>query len=152
MTTATDRSTDQQTHTGDEGGASRRTRDAHPRSKRVLVKLNEKEYDDLAAAAERAELTTTGFVATAALAAARSRPSPTEPAAGITRTELAALQRDLFAARAALGKIGSNLNQAVKLLHTNGRPPTWLDDTVARCHTAMRNLDTLVAEVDRRLR
>lgn len=152
MTTTSNENTDQKQPTGNAGHGSRRARDASPRRKQVFVRLSDHEYDDLASAAERAELTTTGFVATAALAAARNQPSPTEPAAGITRTELAKLQHDLFAARAELGKIGSNLNQAVKALHYSGQAPTGLDDTVARCHTAMNNLDTLVAEVDRRLR
>jgi hypothetical protein len=131
---------------------SRRARDTRQRSKQVFVRLNAQEYDDLATAAMRAELTTTGFVAEAALAAARGHATPMDPAAGITRAELKELQRELIAARAELGRIGNNLNQAVRVLNAIGRAPTWLDDVVVRCGTALGNLDAVVAEVDGRLR
>jgi hypothetical protein len=69
------------------------------------VRFTADEYAELAAAATRAGLTTTGYVGEAALAAARGVNATGEVDTGaITRAELAALQRDLFAARTAVNQ------------------------------------------------
>jgi hypothetical protein len=67
------------------------------------VRFTAEEYAELAAAAARAGLTTTGYFGEAALAAARGVTATGEVDTGaITRAELAAVQRDLFAARTAV--------------------------------------------------
>jgi hypothetical protein len=99
-------------------------------------------------------MTPTGFCADAALAAARGTNGPSALAngGGITRAELAALQRDLFAARTAVGRVGTNLNQAVAALNATGEPPVWLGRAVARCCRVLEQVDAAAAAIDRRLR
>ncbi|MFB9187119.1 hypothetical protein ACFFX1_54115 [Dactylosporangium sucinum] len=70
----------------------------------------------------------------------------------MTRHELAELQRDLFAARTAVIRTGTNLNQAVAALNATDEAPVWLGLAVARCERALGQLDAVVGEVDRRLR
>src|SRR5687768_15471461 len=74
------------------------------RRQRINLRLDADEQQTVADAAGRAGLTPTGFCADAALAAARGSAAPGTPVVGtgMTRTELATLQRDLFAARTAL--------------------------------------------------
>jgi hypothetical protein len=150
MTTSADRTGEQPA--GHARGGDRRHR--YPgRNCQVFVRLSDDEYTTLAAAAARVELTTTGYVAEAALAAARDQETPGSPMdqAGIARVELAQLQRELFAARTALGRIGSNLNQAVTTLHRLGRPPAWLHETVIACRRVVERVDAVVTKVDGRL-
>jgi hypothetical protein len=67
------------------------------------VRFTAEEYAELAAAAARAGLTTTGYVGEATLAAAQGVTATGEvDTSAITRAELAALQRDLFVARTAV--------------------------------------------------
>jgi hypothetical protein len=69
------------------------------------VRFTAEEYADLTAAATRAGLTTTGYVGEAALAAARGVTTTGEvDTGGSSRAELAALQRDLSAARTAVSQ------------------------------------------------
>lgn len=83
------------------------------RTRQVFVRLSCDEYDDLTAAAARVELTPTGYVAEAALAAARGQRTPgLADGAAATRAELAQLQRELFAARTELVRVGTSLDQA----------------------------------------
>jgi hypothetical protein len=124
------------------------------RTKQVFVRLSTVEYQHIAAAAVRVDLTPTGYVAEAALAAAHATTPPGAPldATGITRTDLARLQRELFATRTAVARIGANLNQAVAALHTLGRPPDRLHPAAAHCQQVLNALDALVAAIDGRLR
>jgi hypothetical protein len=121
---------------------------------RINLRLDDDEHRDLVAAAGRAGLTVTGFCADAALAAARGTTAPGSFIAGtgITRTELAGLQRDLFAARTAAVRAGTNLNQAVAALNATGEAPLWLNHAVARCSRTLARLDDVSARIDRRLR
>jgi hypothetical protein len=134
-------------------GADRRHR-FPGRQHRINVRLDSEEYRDIAAAAARAGLTSTGFCADAALAAARhATPSDLLVAvAGVSRVELASLQRDLFAARTAVVRTGTNLNQAATILNSTGVPPVWLAHVVHRCDRSLGRLDVVVADIDRRLR
>lgn len=84
------------------------------RAKSVLLRLDAEEYSDLQAAARRAGLTPTGYAAVAALAAARGTQVPGTPA----REALL----ELMAARAALGKIGANLNQLAVAANAGEHP------------------------------
>jgi hypothetical protein len=99
-------------------------------------------------------MTPTGFCADVALAAARgiNGPSTLANGGGITRAELVSLQRDLFAARTALGRVGTNLNQAVAALNATGEPSVWLGHAVARCDRTLEQIDAAAAAIDRRLR
>ncbi|MDG4784899.1 hypothetical protein O7626_02955 [Micromonospora sp. WMMD1102] len=124
------------------------------RQQRINLRLDDAEYGDVVTAASRAGLTPTGFCADAALAAARGNAAPGGliGGTGVTRAELAAMQRDLFATRTAITRTGTNLNQATAALNATGEAPVWLDHAVRRCTQALDRLDALVADIDRRLR
>jgi hypothetical protein len=123
------------------------------RTKQVFVRLSNDEYDDIAAAAARVDLTPTGYVAEAALAAAgATTPVDGQDGSGITRSELAQVQRELFAARTALARVGANLNQAVAALNAAGRPPGSLGDAVEQSQRVLDRLDAVIATIDGRLR
>ncbi|MDG4833053.1 hypothetical protein O7627_27650 [Solwaraspora sp. WMMD1047] len=122
------------------------------RQQRINLRLDHDEHQSVVQAAARAGRTPAGFSADAALAAARGTTAPGAPIAGITRTELAELQRELFAARTALVRIGTNLNQAVATLNATGEAPVWLGHAVTRCDRTRAHLDTLIADIHRRLR
>jgi hypothetical protein len=69
------------------------------------------------------------------------------------REAFARLQRQLFEARTAVNRFGSNVNQAVAKLHATGVPPIEaLAHAVGLCTRAVRNLDLLIDELHRRLR
>ena len=98
----------------------------------------------MAAPATRAGLTTTGYVGEAALAAARGITATGEVDAGaITRAELAALQRDLFAARTAVNQAAAELR---------GTPAgSGGEDAVGACARSVAALDAVVARIHRQL-
>lgn len=98
-------------------------------------------------------MTPTGFCAESALAAARLLAAPgADRAGGVTQAELATLQRDLFATRTAVGRIGTNLNQAVAQFNTTGEPPVWLSTVIAICGRALAAVDEAASAIHRRLR
>ncbi|MEN3308857.1 MAG: hypothetical protein V7603_5059 [Micromonosporaceae bacterium] len=132
-------------------GAGGRDRTHHRpgRPHRVNARFNAGELAELAAAATAVGMTPTGFVAEAALAAARGvPPASLDP----TRENLAALQAELFDARVAVGRIGTNLNQAVTSLNATGDAPDWLARAAALCERRMQRLDDVIAAVDGQLR
>jgi hypothetical protein len=67
---------------------------------RVHVRLTSEEWHDIRAAAARAGLKPTAYAGVAAVEAARAFVA--DSSAGATRAELAAVQREVFAARSAL--------------------------------------------------
>jgi hypothetical protein len=96
-------------------------------------------------------MTPNGFGAEVVLKVVRRLPVSYGPAQ--EREALARLQRELFAARTAVNRFGSNVNQAVAKLHTTGEAPTdALTHAVVLCGRAVRHLDALIDEVHRRLR
>jgi hypothetical protein len=127
-------------------GRGRDRRHTFPgRRRSVLLRCTDEEYEALAAAAARSGLTTSGYAAEAAIAAARgSEPPRAEP----WRQALA----EVMAARAQVRRFGSNVNQAVRALNATGEPPEWLDRAVARAERAVGELDQAAAELSRRLR
>jgi hypothetical protein len=134
-------------------GGSRRRR--HPaRTRQVFVRLSKEEYDDLAGAAARVELTPTGYVAEAALAAARGTTQVDAPldGSGVNRAELARLQRELFAARTALNRVAVNLHQAIAARVSTGQASGAIDRSAAQARRVLYNLDAVVAVIDGRLR
>jgi hypothetical protein len=68
------------------------------------------------------------------------------------REVLARLQRQLFAARTAVVRLGTNVNQAVAALNTNGEAPEWMGWAIQAASRSVQRLDEVIAEVDRRLR
>ena len=79
------------------------------------VRLNEREHALITAAAQSAGMSVAGFLAHAALVAARDRSRTT--AAVATEREVLT---ELFALRRQLGWAGSNLNQAARVLNSDG--------------------------------
>jgi len=124
------------------------------RQQRVNLRFDANEHREVASAAARSGLTPAGFCANAALAAARGTTAPGSlvAGAGVTRYELAELQRELFAARTAVIRTGTNLNQATAALNATGEAPAWLDHAVKRCERSLDQLDAIVSDIDRRLR
>lgn len=104
------------------------------RGHRFNVTYDDAETAEITAAAARAGLTPTGYIASAALAAATStRPPVHSPA----RETLLAL----MAASTQLRRLAGNVNQAVAALNATGQAPVWL-------HAALRTTMAAVARVD----
>ena len=101
-------------------------------------------YAALAAAAERARLTPSGFLAGAGLVAAGQGPAPSQ---SVDRELLAELLR----LRAAVRRYAVNINQAVMLMHSTGETPLWLSRAVADAHRAVVSADAATQRVARRL-
>jgi len=145
----------------DQAGSPGRTRSGHDRRhqfpgrrNRVHLRFDTAEHQDLLTAATRSGITVTGFCANAAIAAARGTTTRDGllTGTGITRHELATLQRELFAARTALIRTGSNLNQAMTAFNTTGQPPPWLQHAMRRCAASLDRVDAVLAAIDGRLR
>jgi len=117
------------------GPAPRHRRHQLPgRNRRVLLRLSEAEYDDLARASEGSGLTPTGFAAQAALAAAKGREIPEH---GPLRLALVAFMQS----RTQLRKVGVNLNQAVAQLNTTGEVHAAMERIVERVEEAVARND-----------
>jgi hypothetical protein len=117
------------------GPASRHRRHQLPgRNRRVLLRLSEAEYDDLARASEGSGLTPTGFAAQAALTAAKGREIPEH---GPLRLALVAFMQS----RTQLRKVGVNLNQAVAQLNTTGEVHAAMERIVERVEEAVARND-----------
>ena len=135
-------------------GIGGRPRSYHPsgRMKRLNARFTEQERAEIEVAAAAIGMTATGFTAEAALLAARGTPM-TLDATVAQRETFARLQRQLFEARTAVNRFGSNVNQAVAALHATGQPPLEaLAHATALCTRAVRNLDLLIDDLHRRLR
>ncbi|MBC8092630.1 MAG: hypothetical protein H7Y15_11970 [Pseudonocardia sp.] len=116
------------------------------RGVRVNLRLSEAERVQVAEAALAAGLTVSGFCAVAALAAARGEPGP-----GSEREALRALMVELFGARSAVNRFGSNVNQVAVAVNASGEPPPYARVAVELCGRAVGRLDEVVARVRRRL-
>lgn len=106
----------------------------------------EKRVVDLAAA--QAGLTSAGYAAKAAVAAASGDAGPAGAVAGGLRE----LQRELFAARRAVVMFGSNVNQAAVAFNATGELPAWVGEAVRLCAGAVGRLDEVTVRIHRRLR
>ena len=132
------------------GANSERRRRAHRehrvrRTHRVTVAYDDAEFNAVMMAAPAAGLTTTGFVAEAAIAVATGQPPPiAEP----LREALV----ELIAARTQVRRFGVNVYQAVRELNATGTPPEWLLNAVAITSRAVCRLDTAAAELARQIR
>ena len=121
------------------------------RPRRILLKLSEREYETIAAAAaEHGGLTPTGFAAEAALATARGVAMADDAAALAGDDEgLRQVLVELMQARTQLRRYGVNVNQAVAQLHGTGDLPTWLEGRVERADEAVERVDAAAAHVAR---
>ena len=126
----------------------------------VLVRLSVEEKQLVDAAAHRACLTPTGYVAQAALAAAcddtaeGNRGTASTSAAGRLRE----VQRELFAVRRAVTTTAAALRQIAAVDRTPAVAdprmalPEYVEQAVRLCATTVAAVDAVVRRVDRRLR
>jgi hypothetical protein len=125
------------------------------RPRRVAPTFTAQEYAIVVAAAARAGLTPTGFCARAALTVAargvQPRPGPHASPRGERVAALGEVQTELADLRVAVVRVGTNLNQAVRVLNATGQVPVWLEHVVAVCARALGAVDAAAAAVDRRL-
>jgi uncharacterized protein (DUF1778 family) len=117
---------------------------------RLTPRFSAEELEEVKQAAASIGMTATGFCADSALAAARG--VPLALATEQEREALARLLRELFAARTAVVRFGTNVNQAVAALNSTGQAPDSLDRAVVLCTRSVQALDEVTAEVARRLR
>ncbi|MFE9402344.1 plasmid mobilization relaxosome protein MobC [Streptomyces sp. NPDC006530] len=121
----------------------RRLRDKKLREHRFHPRYNDDEFALVKHAAALSDMAAGGYVAEAALAAARAD----DPTASVA--DYRAMVKALMAANGQLGKIGSNLNQLTRHLHQDGAWPHH--DTVQRLldrvEASIAELDTAVGQV-----
>lgn len=136
-----------------EGLATDRPRDRRRRSagrpNRLTPRFTDDELSEIAAAAAREGRTITGFCADAALAAARGA---TTGGPGSEREALRQLQLEMFAARTAVNKYGTNVNQVAAAFNATGELPEYAAAAILLCRRAVERLDAVTASVRRRLR
>ncbi|MFI5959713.1 plasmid mobilization protein [Cryptosporangium sp. NPDC051539] len=129
---------------------TRRGRDRRHRSpartNRVNVRLNDDEFAAVSRAASESGLTASGYCAEVALAAARE-----ESSSGIDRLIFRRLGRDLFAARAAVNKFGSNVNQVAAAFNSTGVLPEYAQAAIDVCRRSVERVDAVLAELRRLL-
>ena len=117
------------------------------RGRALLVRYSEEEYQAVCVAAGRAGLTATGYVASVGLSAAGGGEA-TGAVSGAAREALV----ELMAARVQLRKFGTNVNQAVAVLHASGQPPGWLEQAVRLTSRAVGRVDEAAQLLARRAR
>jgi uncharacterized protein (DUF1778 family) len=132
-----------------ESGPRRDRRHQHPaRSRRVYLRLSTEEHTGLVAAAARLGMSTAGFCTEAALGAVATGQIQGAEAA---REQLRELMGELFAARIAVNRFGTNVNQAVAELHSCGTSPVWLAEAVGLCGRAVGRVDAVCEQICRLL-
>ncbi|MFI5843893.1 plasmid mobilization protein [Catenuloplanes sp. NPDC051500] len=119
------------------------------REHRLTPRFSAEELAAIQEAAAQVGMTVTGFCAEAAIAQASGvRAASLDP----IREILADFQAELYTARITVGRIGTNLNQAVAALNTTGQAPEWLLTAALLCERRMERIDAVIALIDRRLR
>lgn len=116
-----------------------------PGGRHISLWYDGHEYRDVAAAAGRAGLTPTSFVAAAALAVAREAAPPVP-------SPLHSLLVEFNRARTLVGRCGATINHAVVAFNGTGDAPVALARTAEVCARAVTRLDRVVAQMQRRLR
>ena len=125
-----------------------RTHRGSGRPHRLNARLSDGELAEIEAAAAAVAMTPTGFLTEAGLATARGAPATSlDP----MRESLAQLEIELFDARVAVGRIGTNLNQAVAALNATGQAPAWLERVAWLCEQRMLTVDAVISRIDRAL-
>jgi len=120
----------------------RRRRRLEQQRGRLTVRLSTDELGEIAAAARRLGLTRSGFVAGAALRAARG----VVPLVGEEQ-----LPETVREATRALDDVGVNLNQAVRRLNATGTATESLAEAVAAVQAATDRVEAVAAVLLRRL-
>jgi uncharacterized protein (DUF1778 family) len=115
------------------------------RQKRLSIRVTDDEYAELAAAAQLAGLTPTGFCAQAALDAARDL--YTNTGAHLEREALSNVQAELFQARVTLNQVRAELAR----LGTGSPTLTDQDEIAASAAESLARLDTLISHIHTRL-
>ena len=115
-----------------------------PGGRTVSVRYDAGEIADVAAAAQRAGLTPTGFVASVALAVARQSVPPVP-------SPMREVLVELNAARTLTGRLGVNVNQAVAALHVSGDVPPELLRLADMCARTVRRVDEAVRQLQVKL-
>jgi GGDEF domain-containing protein len=115
------------------------------RCRSVLVRYGEDEFAVVSAAAARAGLAPTSYVAEAALAAAGGADPP-------STAPLHAVAVELMQARLEVRRVGVALSRAVTAVQVTGVAPSSLADLVRRCGDAVARVDAAAAELGRVLR
>ncbi|MBX7266494.1 hypothetical protein KIF24_10935 [Micromonospora sp. Llam7] len=140
-------------HTAPRARAGRDRDHLFPRRvRRAGPSFHDDEWAAIAAAAEKVDLTPTGFIAQAAYAHARGECATTGAGSGGDGYEvLRQLLGELFETRTALNRVGTNLNQAVAAFNSTGEAPVWLADAVRLVTRAVTSVDETAAGVGRRL-
>lgn len=110
------------------------------RPRQVRLRYTDQEYATVERAAHVAGLTSTGYVAEAALAAAAGGEPTTSAPWRDALTEL-------MQARAQVRRIGLNINQAARALNVAGEPPVWLEYALALTERAVTGLDEAATAV-----
>ncbi len=120
-------------------GVARHRRHRFPaRTESVRARYDRDELAVVAAAAARAGMTPSGYVAATALAvASNSRP----PDASGDRELLA----ELVQARLAVRRYAVNVNQGIAALHSGAGAPVWLQRAAAGCDRAVARVDELTS-------
>ena len=120
-------------------GVARHRRHRFPaRTESVRARYDRDELAVVAAAAARAGMTASGYVASTALAvASNSRP----PDASGDRELLV----ELLQARLAVRRYAVNVNQGIAAVHSGVGAPVWLQQAAAGCDRAVDRLDELTA-------
>ena len=118
-------------------GVARHRRHRFPaRTESVRARYDRDELAVVAAAAGRAGMTPSGYVAATALAVASdSRP----PDASGDRELLG----ELLQARLAVRRYAVNVNQGIAALHSGAGAPVWLQRAAAGCDRCVSRLDEL---------
>jgi uncharacterized protein (DUF1778 family) len=110
------------------------------RNVRANARFSEGEWGEIREAAARAGLTPTGYMAAAALAAARGT---VPPVGSLTRDALA----ELMAARRALTAFATNVNQAARVLNSGGEEPEWLERAAELSSSAVGRINAATVEL-----
>ena len=116
------------------------------RKRQIRLRYTEHEYTTVEHAAHTAGLTTTGYVAEAALAAATATDQPS-----IQPWRQALLE--LIDARNQVRRIGININQAARALNATGEAPLWLHHALLITDRSLTRIDAAadtVADLARR--
>jgi len=125
-------------------GGMRRPR-GQDRRHRVTVRLSDGELAALSAAAGRAGLALSAYLAQAGMDAAEHRAAPVET---VQREALG----ELIRAAGLVRRAGVNLNQAVARLNATGTPGPDLEPAAAYCMQVVRQVDEAATHITRRLR
>lgn len=110
------------------------------RHRQVRLRYTDLEYFTVENAARAAGLTTTGYVAEAALAAATATAPPS-----LQPWRQALLE--LIDARNQVRRIGVNINQAARGLNATGEAPLWLNHALVMTHRSLTKIDDAANKV-----